>query len=574
MKKTIIAIAALLCAASVQSWALAMENVTAHYDIDSDSVIISGKHEAQKGIMFIIPANSSKDAAYLPETVTEVGNIFGKVKALGETKTDADGNFSMTFKIAPTSENGMYTAYVNSNLEEDAEMVKFKYINPATVEKYLSQIASADTDSIATMLEEYAKALELDLTAWNDQGESKQETARLFTEVIRPQSGYKKVSDLQKDIQKAVILQKFNALTDGAAVKENLTDAAKVLDIDLTGYERIGSEATKESKQLSVCAELFKLLPINNLKEFSENIDKISFLTDITAPEDWASLQKMTTETYKDRLSISDSVWKKYDSLNDKAAVFKEIYQKSFTDVNQIESLTESKINSKYSAQNSGGSGSGSGSGRGSSGGTNKSNNITISIPQPPSTPAQGNDVAVKDKFDDLKDAAWAKADIEKLADKGIISGDGMGNVYPNRTITREEFITMVVKAFELTGDADIEFGDVSEGTWYEKFVKAAFSSGIVSGISEDKFGIGSEITRQDMAVILYRAAEKLGISMKESDSEFTDMESAAEYAKKAILCMKESKIITGMGDGRFMPSEKATRAQTAVMINRLLGMR
>lgn len=566
MKKIITA--ALILAFCIQN-ASAMENLKAHYDTGTDIVTVSGTDEAGKSIMIVVPGKDEQGRTLLLEDITEAGSIFNKIKIFGETKTDEDGNFVKTFRMNPQSDNGTYTVYIGANALEDAESITFSYTNPATVAGYIAEINSADKDTVGGKIEAYADALQLDLTNWNLQGEKKSETARLFAEVIRPTAGYKLTGEIQKGIEQAIALEKLNSCADAASVKTELEAYAELLNIDLSVYKNVGNEQTKENKQNKICEEVLTVLPVSDLAAFSEKLGEIAFTADITAPEDWATLQGMMTATYKDRLK-NITAWSKYELLTDKAAVFKEIYKTSFASVLEAETLFNAKAEAKYLLQNSS-SGSGSGGGGSSGGGsTNKTNNVTINIPKPTEEIKPSD---VKDLFDDINDASWAKSDIEKLARKNVISGDGTGNVYPNRTVTREEFITMVVKAFEFnSGDAELKFTDVQSGAWYEGFVKTAFESGLISGISEDKFGIGEEITRQDMAVILARTAEKLGIQMTAGEESFSDMSSAADYAKDAILRMKESGVITGMSDGSFRPEEKATRAQTAVMINRLLG--
>lgn len=561
MKKRIIAVAALMCVLAASNAAYAMENVTAHYDIDTDTVTIAGTHDAKTGITILVPANESNKSIF-PDDITAEGSIFDKIKIFGELKSDDEGNFSKTFKMSPSSENGDYTAYVSANSEEDAQTVKFSYVNPSTVASYLSEISTADKDNVLSKIEAYASVLELDLSKMPTAEADKTETAHLFADTIRKQKTYTKVADLQTDLEKAEVLRQFNALADAASVKANLAETAEALGIDLTVYNGVGNTATRSAKQDAICAGIFSLLPITDIDVFTANLQNLCFTTDITAPEDWASLQTMATTTYKAQLTgITDTIWTRYANL-DGAQIFKEVYQSSYQNTSTFETLFTAKVNEKtFPATVTGGS-------------TNKSNNVSIAVPTSPTTPAQGTEVANKDKFDDLKEAEWAKSDIEKLAEKGVMSGDGTGNVYPNRTITREEFITIAAKSFDLTSDGtQSAFTDVVEGAWYEEFVKAAYEAGIISGISETEFGIGSEITRQDMAVILCRLAEKFGVVMEESEEEFTDMQDVADYAKRAVLCMKKSGIITGMEDGSFRPNEKATRAQTAVMINRLLEL-
>ena len=100
----------------------------------------------------------------------------------------------------------------------------------------------------------------------------------------------------------------------------------------------------------------------------------------------------------------------------------------------------------------------------------------------------------------------------------------------------------------------------------------SAVKSGIVSGISQDEFGAGRMISREDMAVILYRAMQYKGISFASEDAKFSDSEEISEYAINAVGSLAEKGIINGVGDDRFSPKTSATRAEAAVIIYRSIN--
>ena len=94
------------------------------------------------------------------------------------------------------------------------------------------------------------------------------------------------------------------------------------------------------------------------------------------------------------------------------------------------------------------------------------------------------------------------------MTEKGIVSGDDTGKFNPNDNITREQFLKMLVEAAGIeTDEAENTFADVKDA-WYKPYVLKAKNFGIVNGISDTEFGIGSNITRQDMAVMITRTIE------------------------------------------------------------------
>lgn len=214
------------------------------------------------------------------------------------------------------------------------------------------------------------------------------------------------------------------------------------------------------------------------------------------------------------------------------------------------------------------------GTGGGGTGGTGGGNNyeyIPNPIPTPTPTPIPNDQV---EKFTDLAGYDWAVDGITALAKKGIINGKGDGKFAPGDNVTREEFVKMIINGFGLTDKtATCSYTDVDSSEWYYVYIATATKLGIINGVSDTEFGIGQQITRQDMAVIAYRAAQVQGIKLAEAgELTFTDKDAIADYAVEAVRVMQASNVITGMETGAFEPESAANRAQAAVIINRLLN--
>lgn len=169
----------------------------------------------------------------------------------------------------------------------------------------------------------------------------------------------------------------------------------------------------------------------------------------------------------------------------------------------------------------------------------------------------------------DLSQAEWAREAVLYLTSRNIISGRGNGLFAPNDTVTRAEFIKIVVLALGLSTDnAAGSFGDVASGAWYYPYAAAAQQAGIVYGDSEGCFRPDSYISRQDMATILYRA---FALSGEGDASQFSDFYAVADYATAAVGALSSRGVINGLGDGSFAPLANATRAQAAQMIYKLM---
>ena len=112
-------------------------------------------------------------------------------------------------------------------------------------------------------------------------------------------------------------------------------------------------------------------------------------------------------------------------------------------------------------------------------------------------------------------------------------------------------------------------FADVDSGAWYAGGVAWAAANGIVSGYGSGRFGPDDSITREQLAVMLWRYAGSPATALE--GLRFTDADSISAYARTAVRWAVEKGILSGYSSGRFGPQEPATRAQTAQMLKRYL---
>jgi hypothetical protein len=132
----------------------------------------------------------------------------------------------------------------------------------------------------------------------------------------------------------------------------------------------------------------------------------------------------------------------------------------------------------------------------------------------------------------------------------------------------------MLMRVFgfaEPEGEASLS--DVGQDNWYSSSIAAANKLGIVKGKLDGTFGANEEISRQDMAVMVYRALQALKIDLKSTGqmTTFNDDADVSGYAAEVVRNMQCAAVIEGSG-GQFRPKDNATRAQAAVIIYRLLN--
>lgn len=183
-----------------------------------------------------------------------------------------------------------------------------------------------------------------------------------------------------------------------------------------------------------------------------------------------------------------------------------------------------------------------------------------------------GNKTDIKDEtvdsFKDMESFEWAESAVNKLFSEGIVSGDGLGYFRPEDNITREEFVKMLVLTFDISSahQENMTFNDVVSDEWYYPYLQTAFQGGIVKGISEDTFGVGMSVSRQDAAALISRAM-KLTDKYNADAELFTDEADISDYALKSVKILRQMGIISGYEDGSFRPLGTITRAEAAKML-------
>ena len=157
----------------------------------------------------------------------------------------------------------------------------------------------------------------------------------------------------------------------------------------------------------------------------------------------------------------------------------------------------------------------------------------------------------------------------------GITTGTDDAHFSPNADCARGQLVTFLWRAAgKPKAEQTALFSDVGADAYYAEAVRWAAALGIVTGYSDGRFGAGDPITRQQMAVMLYRFARALGMETAQSGAGaqgFDDFEQVSAYAEEAITWAVNAAILRG-ADNRLMPQAPCTRAQMVTMLNRLLG--
>lgn len=176
-------------------------------------------------------------------------------------------------------------------------------------------------------------------------------------------------------------------------------------------------------------------------------------------------------------------------------------------------------------------------------------------------------------RFNDLQ-GHWAQADIERMANKLIIDGRPNGGFAPNDTVTRAEFAAMLVRGLGLADATTVEtFTDVDGTDWFAGAVGSARQAGLISGYEDGSFRPEASITREQMAVMIARSLSFAGHSPQAGNAipVFSDLADISRWATEATEQLVGLGIIRGITDTTFVPQANATRAQSVVMLKRML---
>ena len=179
-------------------------------------------------------------------------------------------------------------------------------------------------------------------------------------------------------------------------------------------------------------------------------------------------------------------------------------------------------------------------------------------------------------EFGDVTEDAWYKDAVDYAVANGLMNGTGNNKFEPERSMTRAMLVTVLWRYAGEPTEGENIFSDVEENQWYTKAVAWAAENGIVGGVGNGKFEPDGEITREQMAAILYRYCNSVGIdtSKRESLNGFPDGDKTSAYAQDAISWAVAEGLIAGSkvnGKLWLAPQGNATRAQVATILMRFL---
>jgi hypothetical protein len=137
--------------------------------------------------------------------------------------------------------------------------------------------------------------------------------------------------------------------------------------------------------------------------------------------------------------------------------------------------------------------------------------------------------------FSDVDTDEWYHEAVDYALESGLMSGYGDGTFGPENDLTRAMLVQILYNREENPAvEVQLDFTDVPENAWYAQAVRWAVSEGIVEGYGNGRFGPNDKITRQDLAVMLWRYAGRPAPAQGTLD--FTDADEVSGYAIEVLL--------------------------------------
>ena len=180
--------------------------------------------------------------------------------------------------------------------------------------------------------------------------------------------------------------------------------------------------------------------------------------------------------------------------------------------------------------------------------------------------------------FTDVKKDDWFYENVKYVYEKGLFNGVSETLFAPQNKVTRAMLVTVLYRA---EGTPEVKgmshFEDVPANAYYAKAVAWAAENGIVKGVSDVLFAPDRNITREQIAAILYRYAKAKGYDMTAGENtnilSYDDISEVSEYAIEALQWTCGTGIMKGRTASTLNPRDNATRAETATVLKRLLEL-
>ena len=539
----------------------------------SDSVTVSGS---------VTPAAKQRIAytvLYPGKMLSDVtpSSYENTVAAIGELITNDDGEFETSFLVRDhsvgESDIGNYPLKYklclsvdgySKTIEKEFEFYGSKYIGKV-IKMINAAKNSGDTVGMQGLIDAHYAALNIHHTIYESKIKNADAYATEFMRILTalPAVSETDLSSLSEQFTEAAVLTLINMAEDAETVKQLLRDYAAELMLEGTSEYKTYQEIVNDKIRKEIENRILGSKPYSTRNAFLQDVKNDIVMRSINGVIGWDNVRK-SIEANADVIGIDISLIQSGDS---KADIYGRMINKNYANYEAIvKGFIQAIADSRKTASDTGGKFTGGGGGGGTGGGGSFPAGQTTEVETPI---PEVQDPALK-YFHDLKGFEWALEAINSLAEKNIINGKDDKAFAPSDWVLREEFVKMIVCAADMHDKtAKTDFADVDESEWYYEFIASAVKHKLISGMGEKTFGIGAQIKREDMAVILARLMGAGSTAVQ--SGVFADENEISDYAKAAVAFAAAKGIIKG-DNGNFYPKAPLTRAEAAVVLYRYMA--
>lgn len=459
------------------------------------------------------------------------------------------------------TENAVYRAAVRSENAGAAQTCDFEWISPQTVAGTF--YPSLNAQNMRQMItSEYGLKI-LDLYCGDVSGLSAEGKAALAAYLAGAQT--LGAADFIKKCTRAAAALSICDISDG-----DISAAANPVDEKLARLcDDLEISALPEYLSYRIRDNRFKLnlsKRINGSRsraaaDFEDYFTEQFYLARIETALNYSQINPvLTAMSQKCGLNLSQ-----YNLLTDKKNADESLVGKNFETTKALEEYINGFTNPASPTAPGGGISAGGTGGGGTGGGGAK-----ISVGALPQLSPEPSD----NRFGDVNSSHWAIDAINVLSERGVLSGYGNGDFCPDNSVTRAEFLTMLLRTFGLADSAaDGGFSDTPEDAWYYSYAASGKKYGITGGYEDGSFRADNRVSRQEAACMLVNAADVKAIPLMSvrGFEDFSDSADIAAYAEENVQRLFCAGIISGYENGRFLPQKELSRAEAAQMIFLLL---
>lgn len=306
---------------------------------------------------------------------------------------------------------------------------------------------------------------------------------------------------------------------------------------------------------------------LSDTETFADYFEKAKALANVKTADNWQDIKSV----------IEDDFSKLFDLESLSSSKSQQVYSKMMSyEYNDFDDIPDGYDKALKALKKTDGSSSSGGGGGGGKSSVSLPSSVDIVLSEDSETHSMGEkkpmatlSANASSSFGDVPSSHWSYQAVSSLCEAGIISGYDAYSFLPDNNITRAEFTKLVCASFGIPS-LKADYTDVSADVWYNGYVGGASAYGIINGYGET-FAPDSPITRQDAAVIVYRALKNEDIILNGS-ADFEDFNDISLYALTAVGAFKEWGILSGDGTN-FYPLNNITRAEAAKLLFNALSV-